>query len=407
MTLVLECPWNVESLEDFLYYCCPECPEKNQNRNGFLCHALEYHPISNSYLMQLEVKQEIGEEKFITDFTEKVDFHASNFKVKEENIIQDDTTIEEDDEEYFPDNSHDFHENYGFKEETENNSDEFKCDQCDKEFKSKSGLDYHLDFFHGEDGGEELNDDPKPFKCNLCKWKGRKKKFLDKHFNIVHKKIRNCDFCGKTLVSKEYDDHIQDKHVQTDHEGNKYFKCDSCDKLFTEAATLRKHIKTVHEGLKDFKCDSCARSFACSTHLRRHIEKIHEKIFPCDYCDDGKQFMSKQDLHDHIDEFHDEFKCPNCGKCFKNKFKLAIHMKNKHTKLKYKCDYDLCEKSFSSHADLKDHRAVDHKDDAKKFSCQFCQKSFNVKRYLDDHIRITHEGNKFECEECKYLFFFS
>ena len=152
MTLVLECPWNVESLEDFLYYCCPECDEKNQSRNDFLCHALEYHPISNNYLMPLEVKQEV-EEKFISSTDVEIDFNhaSSNFKVKEENIIQDDTIIE-DDQDY---------ETYGFKEEEneiEENSDDLKCEQCDKQFKSKSGLDYHLDYFHGE-VGEEANDE--------------------------------------------------------------------------------------------------------------------------------------------------------------------------------------------------------------------------------------------------------
>ena len=107
MTLVLECPWNVESLEDFLYYCCPECDEKNQSRNGFLCHALEYHPISNNYLMPLEVKQEVKEKIISTDLeTDLKDPSANNFQVKEENIIQDDNdTIE--DEEYFPENNHD------------------------------------------------------------------------------------------------------------------------------------------------------------------------------------------------------------------------------------------------------------------------------------------------------------
>ena len=346
MALVLECPWNVESLEDFLYYCCPECDEKSQSRDGFLCHALAYHPSSNNYLMPLEVKQEV-EEKFISSTDVETDLKhssANNFKVKEENIIQDEVDIIEDDEEYFPENSHENYEIYGLKQETDN-SYEFRCNQCDKIFRSNSGLDYHLNFFHGEGVGDEyvnneniVGEDPKPFKCNLCKWKGRKKKFLDKHIN------------------------------------------------------------RVHEGLKDFKCDSCDRSFTCSTRLRRHNEKIHEKIFTCDFC--GKCLDSKQNLEVHINEFHDEFKCDKCAKCFKNKFKLAVHIKNKHTKLKYKCDYDSCEKSFSSMADLKDHREAEHKDDAKKFSCQFCQKSFNVKRYLDDHIRITHEGNRFDCDEC-------
>ena len=172
MALVLECPWNVESLEDFLYYCCPECDEKSQSRDGFLCHALAYHPSSNNYLMPLEVKQEV-EEKFISSTDVETDLKhssANNFKVKEENIIQDEVDIIEDDEEYF----HENYEVYGLKQETDN-SYEFRCNQCDKIFRSNSGLDYHLNFFHGE-GDEEVNnenivgEDPKPFKCNLCKF---------------------------------------------------------------------------------------------------------------------------------------------------------------------------------------------------------------------------------------------
>ena len=148
MALVLECPWNVESLEDFLYYCCPECDEKSQSREDFLCHALAYHPSSNNYLMPLEVKQEVKEKIISTDLeTDLKDPSANNFQVKEENIIQDDNDTIEDDEEYFLVNNHDNNEIYELKQETDN-SDELRCDQCDKIFRSKSGLDYHLNFFH-------------------------------------------------------------------------------------------------------------------------------------------------------------------------------------------------------------------------------------------------------------------
>ena len=33
-------PWTVEHLEEFLYYCCPECDEKSQSKELFLQHAL-------------------------------------------------------------------------------------------------------------------------------------------------------------------------------------------------------------------------------------------------------------------------------------------------------------------------------------------------------------------------------
>ena len=35
-------PWDVVNLDDFLYYCCPECDEyRGQSRDLFLQHASE------------------------------------------------------------------------------------------------------------------------------------------------------------------------------------------------------------------------------------------------------------------------------------------------------------------------------------------------------------------------------
>ena len=39
-----ENPWMVEQLEEFLYFCCPECDEKCQAKDSFLHHAILTHP---------------------------------------------------------------------------------------------------------------------------------------------------------------------------------------------------------------------------------------------------------------------------------------------------------------------------------------------------------------------------
>ena len=66
----LECPWNVESLEDFLYYFCPDCAERKHSRDDFLNHALSHHPISNDYLIKFCVKKEQNDEYYYTDIDE-------------------------------------------------------------------------------------------------------------------------------------------------------------------------------------------------------------------------------------------------------------------------------------------------------------------------------------------------
>jgi hypothetical protein len=37
-------PWAVESLEAFLFFCCPECPDRSLTREAFINHALVEHP---------------------------------------------------------------------------------------------------------------------------------------------------------------------------------------------------------------------------------------------------------------------------------------------------------------------------------------------------------------------------
>ena len=54
-----ENPWLVEHLEEFLYFCCPECHVKDQSKESFLEHALNQHP--KAKLGQFNFKKEPSE----------------------------------------------------------------------------------------------------------------------------------------------------------------------------------------------------------------------------------------------------------------------------------------------------------------------------------------------------------
>ena len=63
MTLELN-PWNVEDLDDFLYFCCPECDLKDQSKVQFLQHALDQHPNAKECVQQFNefiIKEEPNE----------------------------------------------------------------------------------------------------------------------------------------------------------------------------------------------------------------------------------------------------------------------------------------------------------------------------------------------------------
>ena len=67
-------PWNVTSLDDFLYYCCPECDTKTVTKSEFIGHAVNNHPRSQDIIDSLEGKGS----KAVTDIENNVIHHESD-----------------------------------------------------------------------------------------------------------------------------------------------------------------------------------------------------------------------------------------------------------------------------------------------------------------------------------------
>ena len=53
-------PWLVQNIEDFLYYCCPECEIRDHSKDHFLQHVFEKHPDGMKMLSSIIfIKKEI------------------------------------------------------------------------------------------------------------------------------------------------------------------------------------------------------------------------------------------------------------------------------------------------------------------------------------------------------------
>ena len=65
-------------------------------------------------------------------------------------------------------------------------------------------------------------------------------------------------------------------HIYTVHGGFKDYKCDSCDKSFTQTGDLKGHILAVHKGEKGNKCNFCEKSFYAVRDLTRHKHAMHD-----------------------------------------------------------------------------------------------------------------------------------
>ena len=48
-----ENPWDVTTITDFLYYCCPECDTKTKTSEIFIDHAVNAHNMAKESLIQL------------------------------------------------------------------------------------------------------------------------------------------------------------------------------------------------------------------------------------------------------------------------------------------------------------------------------------------------------------------
>ena len=76
------------------------------------------------------------------------------------------------------------------------------------------------------------------------------------------------------------------------HSKTKSYNCDVCDKSWAYKSELIRHMQ-VHSGKKDFQYYVCGKYFARNTNLKKHliIHTFNAKQFKCDVCD--KHFTQK------------------------------------------------------------------------------------------------------------------
>ena len=410
----MDSPWLVNSLAEFLFYCCPECDAKESIEEQFIKHAILKHPEAKKCIGKLlDIKEELDEEEdtfvdnndFNSEGEEENDFQAETFDdnteiVNKENLshlhymkpenevkeeILDDLVVCDTNAEIANSIEVDTDRNY-----------EYECDFCEHGFSKHELLARHLQLFHNQ--SVEYDEEPNVNK-NLTK---KSQKFtVTKHSSdVVHEnqKYENfCHTCGKSF-NRPSDLKI---HVYTVHDGHKDFHCNSCEKSFSSSSGLTKHFKSVHEGLKEHHCDSCGKSFSRQDHLKQHIYVVHEgnKDYQCASCE--KSFGNSSDLKKHVSTIHEGRKDYFCGPCEKW-FSRAEHLKrhninvhNAGTKVK-QCI--ICTRCFSSESELEKH-VQKHI----KFKCDTCEKTFCRSESLIQHKSKTHnDGHK--CETCGKLF---
>lgn len=108
------------------------------------------------------------------------------------------------------------------------------------------------------------------------------------------------------------------------------YQCDVCKKTFAVPARLVRHYRT-HTGERPFECEFCHKMFSVKENLQVH-RRIHtkERPYKCDVC--GRAFEHSGKLHRHMRIHTGErpHKCSVCAKTFIQSGQLVIHMRT-HT----------------------------------------------------------------------------
>ena len=238
------------------------------------------------------------------------------------------------------------------------------------------------------------------FHCNKCDKRFSSFLLLNKH-RSTHRNV--CTICGKEFGNRHY---IK-KHIEAVHKQTRNYRCNFCDKTYTDSTPLRLH-KEIHSAdlsRKEYNCSQCESAFYTRSSLEAHVRKVHNKtLVTCKICSVAvDKYSLKQHSKRHYDLSAKAHQCGSCSKVCGSEKDLKTHSKVHGSKEKvYHCED--CPKSYSQREYLKKHIRYKHKNSEEgKWKCSICDKYFAQSGGLHNHLKI-HSENLYQCSICDKKF---
>ena len=263
-----------------------------------------------------------------------------------------------------------------------NRSEFYKCDHCDKSFKTLRAKD----------------------RCSEnCQQKSSKKEALDPLGPPLLKAAKKR---RKRVVLNSKPKKAKSEIIK---------RCSLCFKEFAMITRYQQHMALHKKRIEDFntatKCPKgdCDLTLSDREQLCHHYTSQHDpEATPCAYC---LKVMHKERLRAHFFAEHPykEFSCQICGKICAFQSQLKQHTIEAHSVERPKnvvCD--ICGNRYRREAGLRQHMASAHSDH-REFQCLHPKciqdgkiKGFTTKaRYLQ-HLRIHMGVKPFMCKVCEY-----
>ncbi|XP_037075818.1 transcription factor hamlet-like [Pollicipes pollicipes] len=258
----------------------------------------------------------------------------------------------------------------------------FKCDYCAQAFALNANLIKHKADQHGE---------YRKYPCENCTRVFRDPGALQKHIRAQHVGARAhaCPECGKTFATSS--GLKQHTHI---HSSVKPFRCEVCQKAYTQFSNLCRHKRNHVDCRKQIKCGRCGQVFSHETSLTKHkrfCDSAPAPLFGGEKPPAAPMTLppNANPLMSFYPRPKDRYSCKFCGKIFPRSANLTRHLRTHTGEQPYKCKY--CERSFSISSNLQRHvRNIHNKE--KPFRCPLCDRCFGQQTNLDRHLRKHEQG---------------
>lgn len=180
--------------------------------------------------------------------------------------------------------------------------------------------------------------------------------------------------------------------------------CPHCPAVLASSYHYQRHLEAHRKNEGVFSCSHCGKNFKdrrkLSVHMKHH--QIQKK-YQCDLC--GLSFLQLEFLKRHQRVHTDErpYKCSVCSASFRQQVHLQRHCQRLHGEsTKPTLDCPQCSKSFLTRSELKNHLLYHQ---PPSHACPSCPQVFTEKRHLDRHFKRIH-GNlrPHNCPQCNKAF---